>query len=99
MVAGERRRPAASSTGETVMGSTPNRTTGRDPLLYQRSAHPTNGVTTEIVLSLRHGDADGGRSSTSTRASSLASAWSTPVRRPVVTGRENAVQVANRQGT
>src|SRR5215212_8741229 len=63
MVAGERRRPAASSAAETVMGSPPNRTTDGARCPTSARASP-NGVTSEIVLSLRHGEADAGRSST-----------------------------------
>src|SRR5215210_5413163 len=62
MVAGERRRPAASSTAETVMDLLPiAQRTG--PLPYQCSRMPRNGITLEIPRSLRPGEAEAGGSS------------------------------------
>src|SRR5215207_10238870 len=63
MVAGERRRPAASSTGETVMGSPPNRTADTEPAALPALTHPRRRHHLKIPLSLRLGEAKAGGSS------------------------------------
>src|SRR3954451_20170746 len=63
MVAGERRRPAASSTGETVMGSPPNRTADTEPAALPALTHPRQRHHLQIALSLRPGGAEAGGSS------------------------------------
>src|SRR5215213_10094992 len=60
MVAGDRRRPAASSAAETVMGSPPNRTADR--ARRPTSAHASPEETREISpLSLRPGNTQADR--------------------------------------
>src|SRR5687767_9578561 len=64
MVAGERRRPAASSTAGTIMGSPPNRTAGHRAAALPALAHPASRVTLGDRALAFHGDAEAAGSST-----------------------------------
>ena len=73
MVAGERRLPAASRTGETVMGSLLP-IAQRSPLPYQGSLIPGAGSPAETAYSRRLGDAGAGARQPHARCSSRAGA-------------------------
>jgi hypothetical protein len=64
MVAGERRLPAASRTGETVMGASSQSHSGQSPLPYQRSRNPQAQSPANTAYSLRRSDAGASGSST-----------------------------------